>query len=205
MPNIQDGTEVDLVATWPGQQGADTSLFEKVPSKLAHSRDEEDTVKTLWGYEVKPSPTTTIYSWTKLLLDEDTHRPDYEQNGRSASPEERDLYVLPPGKTAVDVVTEYLRHLYNHCMTILERRCDAVLQVTPIEFWFTMPAIWSDRAQQATQQAAKNAGFGSRQGDTVHMITEPEAGVLAAIKTQVKATRELLEVTNQSVHERYSV
>ncbi|KAF3480439.1 heat shock 70 kDa protein 12A [Arthroderma uncinatum] len=51
-----------------------------------------------------------------------------------------------------------------------------------MEFWFTMPAIWSDKAQHATREAAKRAGFGSRPGDEIYMISEPEAAAIAALK-----------------------
>lgn len=45
-----------------------------------------------------------------------------------------------------------------------------------------MPAIWSDRAQQETREAALRAGFGKRQFDSVSMISEPEAAALYALK-----------------------
>jgi molecular chaperone DnaK (HSP70) len=85
-------------------------------------------------------------------------------------------------------------------MTILQTRYEHLLQVTPIEFWFTMPAIWSDRAQEATRQAARAAGFGTREGDLIQMITEPEAGVHAALTTESNVTNELLEVSCLIAH-----
>jgi molecular chaperone DnaK (HSP70) len=112
----------------------------------------------------------------------------------SEQSEDRGLLRLPSGKTAGDVVTDYLKKLHKHCMKILEKHYATILAVTPIEFWFTMPAIWSDQAQNATKNAALKAGFGLRDLDTIHMITEPEAGVIAAMKTQVEITREALEV-----------
>ena len=174
-----------------------------MPSKIAYLREDtptarangvaNGTAKTLWGYEVKPSPLYVSYSWTKLLLDQQPERPDDDDTSLNGM-EERGLLRLPPGKRAVDVVTDYLRHFYEHCMMTVERHYGHLLEVTPIEFWFTMPAIWSDQAQSATRLAAKDAGFGSRRLDTIHMITEPEAGVLAAMKTQVLITRDALEV-----------
>jgi molecular chaperone DnaK (HSP70) len=200
LPTLSDGKEVEVVTNWPGKAGTNTDLFEKVPSKIAYRDENPDATKAkspggvLWGYEVKPS--SVSYSWTKLLLDHQTERPDYDDttNGVSEESEDRGLLRLPNGKTAVEVVTDYLRKLYKHCMKTLEKHYATFLGITPIEFWFTMPAIWSDQAQNATRQAALKAGFGSRPLDTIRMITEPEAGVLAAMKTQVEITKEALEV-----------
>ena len=43
------------------------------------------------------------------------------------------------------------------------------------------PATWSDRAKNATQTAARNAGFASRTNDRMFLITEPEAAAIAAL------------------------
>lgn len=48
-----------------------------------------------------------------------------------------------------------------------------------------MPAIWSDRARQDTRDAALRAGFGSRDLDSVIMISEPEAAALCALKAHL--------------------
>lgn len=54
--------------------------------------------------------------------------------------------------------------------------------LAPFEFWFTVPAIWSDAAKAATRNAACEAGFGSRRGDEIYMVPEPEAAAIATIK-----------------------
>jgi len=61
-----------------------------------------------------------------------------------------------------------------------------VFNITPIECYLTIPAIWTDNTKNATRQAALNAGFGSRPLDTVRMITEPEAAVIATLKYDLK-------------------
>jgi molecular chaperone DnaK (HSP70) len=68
-------------------------------------------------------------------------------------------------------------------MTKLEMRISAdILRITAIEFWFTVPAIWSDSAKQDTLAAARAAGFGTRPGDEVNLILEPEAAAIATLK-----------------------
>lgn len=123
------------------------------------------------------------YSWTKLLLDESMNLTTLDDPllHRTAN---GSIIGVPAGKSAGDVVCDYLTFLYQHCIEQLERHLSpALLDVTPLEFWFTMPAVWPDRARFATKQAAKRSGFGSRSIDTVFMITEPEAVATAALMT----------------------
>ena len=60
-------------------------------------------------------------------------------------------------------------------MKTLRQRFIRALDNTPIQFVLTTPVIWSHDAQNATCQAAKDAGFTSRVGDTLTMVSEPEA------------------------------
>jgi hypothetical protein len=54
------------------------------------------------------------------------------------------------------VVTDYLTLLYQHMMKELERKFSlAILQVTPIQFWFTMLTLWSIRAHNATRDSSE--------------------------------------------------
>jgi molecular chaperone DnaK (HSP70) len=67
-------------------------------------------------------------------------------------------------------------------METLRKRLVVTLDSTPIQFVLTTPAIWSHEAQNKTREAAKMAGFMSRPGDTLSMVSEPEASVLYCIK-----------------------
>lgn len=91
---------------------------------------------------------------------------------------------LPKGKKAEEVVADYLTHLYQHCMSVLEKKLtSAVLSATPIDFWFTHPAIWSDAAKNATTNAARKAGFGTRiKQDTINLVSEPEAAAITTLR-----------------------
>lgn len=57
------------------------------------------------------------------------------------------------------------------------------LQSTPMDCWLTVPAVWSDAAQNMTKIAAQAAGFGSREKDSIHLITEPEAAAISVLKS----------------------
>ncbi|PPJ53004.1 hypothetical protein CBER1_11214 [Cercospora berteroae] len=55
-----------------------------------------------------------------------------------------------------------------------------------MDCWLTVPAVWSDQAQNATKATAKEAGFGSRPGDSISLIPEPEAAAVAVLKNIVR-------------------
>jgi hypothetical protein len=137
----------------------------------------------------------TAYSWTKLLLDKHTPLTRYDDaalEGASGA----GILKLPAGRDAVGVVSDFLREVYHHILAIITKQfTEEALRITPIEFWFTVPAIWSDLAIDATRTAAERAGFGKslwRPNDSIHMITEPEAAAIAALN---RTTNDRLEAS----------
>ncbi|RAO68865.1 uncharacterized protein BHQ10_004877 [Talaromyces amestolkiae] len=179
--NSIDDVDLCIINTWPGT-GRDTENVLKTPSTIAYPEENKKIGTRRWGFGVEPGH--KFYSWTKLLLDKNAPLTKYddpilEQATKSG------ILQLPANKDAVTVVADYLTGIYDHIMLTLEKQLtEPVLRVSPIEFWFTMPAIWSDQAQAATREAAQRAGFGSRPGrplDAINMITEPEAAAIAAL------------------------
>ncbi|KAF3937708.1 hypothetical protein ABW19_dt0202319 [Dactylella cylindrospora] len=173
--------QIETITTWPGSGGS----VEKVPTELVYvpGRDPK------WGPEASGSQYSKgvngypeVYGRFKLLLDPSVGRDIYGDldGGNSAVSK----IPLPASKTAVQLCTDYLRQLYKHIMeNILKKRMPDTLTSTPIEFIFTVPAIWSHQAQEATRTAASRAGFGStgRPIDTMSMISEPEAAAIYAL------------------------
>jgi molecular chaperone DnaK (HSP70) len=93
--------------------------------------------------------------------------------------------ALPKGKSAKQVVTDYLSCLYKHLVETLKDKDEAMFQITPMEVWITVPAMWTDAAKATTIEAAIAAGFGARYLDSIHMITEPEAAALSVLRPQI--------------------
>lgn len=140
-----------------------------------------------WGFAIDPKARS--YAWTKLLLDDKTDITEFDDPDlkRLDRYQGSGLFQLPPGKTATDVVADYLAKIYNHLMRELEKRLGKhILDVTPIDFWLTCPAIWSDKAKDATKKAAVRAGIASRPGDLIYLVPEPEAAAIATLKTLTK-------------------
>jgi hypothetical protein len=176
--------DITVIEIWPGSSRDSTTVV-KAPSRIAYPDDNDrQRIKSKqWGYQVQPG--MTAFSWTKLLLDQNAPLTKYDDPGLEKA-SEMGILRLPEGKTATDVVSDYLSGVYEHILLrIAKQITEDTLRTTPLEFWFTVPAIWSDQAQNATINAARRAGFGSsisRPNDEIFLISEPEAAAITSLK-----------------------
>ena len=88
--------------------------------------------------------------------------------------DENNLSVAGAGqqKTPEELTTDYLTELYNHLMYILEQQLGAaILRTVPLEFYLTVPAIWSPTAKEKTLEACRKASLGSK--SEIHLVSEP--------------------------------
>ncbi|KAL4900219.1 hypothetical protein BDW74DRAFT_182974 [Aspergillus multicolor] len=169
--------DVHLITSWPGSSKSyGTNL--KTPSRIMY----DGAGNCRWGYQVKPG--VQSYSWTKLLLDRGSRLTNYDAALENATAP--GMFDLPEDKDEVEVAGDFLSGVYNHILTCIAKRItEEALNRIQLEFWFTVPAIWSDQAKHATLKAARRAGFGSRRGnveDTICLIPEPEAAAIAVLK-----------------------
>ena len=179
--------DINVIRNWPGPSRISDENW-KTPSRIAYSATgQANPTIEAWGYTVRPSMQS--YTWTKLLLDQDgkiangSTQPDMiEGNG---------LMTIPNFKSnATEVCADFLREIYKYAMEQFNHRFNAeIMEYTTLEFWFTVPAIWSDKAKDETVKAARAAGFGTRNQDTIYMISEPEAGAIAALSNMAEQKR----------------
>ncbi|KAJ5573352.1 uncharacterized protein N7459_007779 [Penicillium hispanicum] len=155
--------DVEVVQTWPGE-GSNSS--QKAPTLLSYQRN-----RVKWGYQV--DDLTDAIRGVKLLLDEN-------QKFRYAPAAESEEKIRKLGKTPVQVTAEYLKMLVTHAKDILCRRFGSALQTMDIHYTLTVPAIWSDKAKDATLQAARLANVPS---SCLFLLSEPEAAAACAIRT----------------------
>lgn len=120
-------------------------------------------------------------TWTKLQLNSGIDLTEFDDEVLEAAAA-LGIFNLPTGKTPVDVVSDYLRHVYQHAWKTVIGGSNSSDDQLPVEFWFTIPATWSDQARAATKEAAIRAGFGQRPQDKLFMIPEPEAAAQAVFK-----------------------
>ncbi|RPB00764.1 actin-like ATPase domain-containing protein [Choiromyces venosus 120613-1] len=172
-----DYKNIVVIDSWPGRGNTNHA---KVSTEISYSNNG-----VTWGYDIPPDGVR--HGFFKLLLDVNAAATQYD-NPRLAASNPRSMersyarIPLPAGKTAVEITTDYLKLLYTHLMRTLSQRLIHTIDNTPIQFVLTTPAIWSHEAQNATCQAAKDAGFTSRAGDTLTMVSEPEAAASYCLK-----------------------
>lgn len=182
LSNRTKADDIEVINIWPDC----ASQYTKAPSTIAYASEnpKHSGKDDKWGYSVRRGMKS--YAWTKLLLDkgaangqfDDLSLKEYFGSG---------VLALPPGKSAERVCSDYMACLYRHLVSRIQHKVK--LDITPMEVWITVPAIWSDSAKQSTLRAAERAGFGKRQylGDTISVITEPEAAALTILKPRLDA------------------
>lgn len=172
--------DIDVLRVWPGN-GCPVEGNWKTPTVIAYQSENPSKPRDYWGYEVRPNMISC--SWTKLLLDRSAETAEFDDPSLRNGAGSESFLHLPPGKTAQQVCQDYLAHVYRFVIDNLKSRMTAtIFDITPMVCYLSVPAIWTDKAQVATREAAIEAGFGSRPFDTIHMITEPEAAAIAALK-----------------------
>lgn len=173
--------DIDVVQNWPGPAN-DQALAWKTPSRIAYRSDNQKFTRTRWGFEVTAK--AKAYSWMKLLLDPEQST-KFDDPSLAAS-EGHGVLRVPPGKTAIDLCADYLTEIAIFAYEELKRKMgEDVVAVSPLEFWFTVPAVWSDRAKSATlraaEKAAKNAQVLRSASVASFLIAEPEAAAVATL------------------------
>ncbi|CAJ0548046.1 Ff.00g048000.m01.CDS01 [Fusarium sp. VM40] len=148
-----------VVTEWPSIDSTKSSP--KVPTELRRIATGWQ-----WGFQIPESAKRSKYF--KLKLDD----------------------PVPTSKdedSAKDLTKVYLSCLHAHFITVLEKRLGpSVVRSTPMDFVVTVPAIWSPKAKQSTEQAAAMAGFCGNQ--RIQLISEPEAAALYTLKTLSPST-----------------
>ena len=155
---------VHSITSWPNPRGPNSSAL-KVPTVVSYDGDRKP---LHWGFEVELSEVRV--EWFKLLL-----QPEYKVGKSGHVESARDL-LRSLGKTADDVVTDYLRFLWQYTKKQLEKnKGDLALYDTRVII--TVPAIWNENAKKKTIEAGQSAGIPGN----IILVTEPEAAALAAL------------------------
>jgi molecular chaperone DnaK (HSP70) len=123
-----------------------------------------------WGYQT--GPFDEVIRGVKLLLDE-------EQSCAYAPASDSALLLKRKGKTPVEASGDYLRQLVSHAKTILKRRFGRAVECMELKYVVTVPAVWSDKAKDATLRAANRADIHSAD---IFLVSEPEAAALYTLR-----------------------
>ncbi|KAL6400259.1 hypothetical protein AUP68_15955 [Ilyonectria robusta] len=167
-----ESEQINVITTWPGN-GREEG---KAPTELYYEHDQ-----IMWGYEMDSD--VDPIRWFKLLL---LKEEDISPELRSSEFLLRARKMMKEnGKTAMDLISDYLRMLWKHIMDTISRdRGPNVLDALQLHVVITVPAIWKDYARQQMQEAAKKSGILDRRraGPTnLTFAPEPEAAALATL------------------------
>lgn len=126
-----------------------------------------------WGYGVESAD--QAIKWAKILLQPEAHYANAENTPVAATA----AILVKLGKTAVDVVADFLRLVWNFTREDISKKEGADWeQIYNVRCVLTVPAMWTPAGKENTLQAAKRAGLPSQ----ITLVTEPEAAALVILK-----------------------
>ncbi|KAJ5179081.1 hypothetical protein N7492_002291 [Penicillium capsulatum] len=173
---LEEVNDIEVIQEWPGGGNSkfqcrtlislstySPETSQKVPSVL--SRGE----KKRWGYQVGDE--RNVLQAFRLLLDE-------SKEIRYLPAAESESMIKDMKSTPVQVSGEYLKFQVSHTKDLLDRRFGSALRAMRLDYILTVPAVWSDKAKDATLQAACLAGIPRSR---LSLLSEPEAAAVYAI------------------------
>ncbi|KAJ0419385.1 hypothetical protein BJY00DRAFT_313987 [Aspergillus carlsbadensis] len=166
LPDATDGLRP--IRDWPEGENNDC-----VPSHVAYLGTARK-----WGFDIDSK--FQMCAWTKLLLDQEA-QPHDRQSDPLAAQDVYGIFNSPQGKRPVDIVTDFLTEAYQHVERHVARVSHPHLYAISLEFHLTCPTLWSQHARNTLEEAAKAAGFGQRDQDSLSVVTEAEAATFAVL------------------------
>lgn len=195
----KEPTEIDIIKSWPG---SNQITSDKVPTEFTYDfrgaqeepsenadrtissvidrlNDHYQTQKPLkdlrWGFQIKGNASRV--RCIKLFLDRNQSLPGFVSSDQTVED------LKKHGRNIVDAAADYLAKVNQHSIKTLQQRYgQAFIGSTRIDYILTVPAMWSERAKNATIVAARRAGM----LQNVRLISEPEAAAVYTLK-QVKS------------------
>ncbi|RAK93461.1 hypothetical protein BO79DRAFT_250092 [Aspergillus costaricaensis CBS 115574] len=152
--------EFQVIEDWPGRKAL------KVPTNISYPGREPR-----WGWCAYTYPPT--YAWFKLLLDP-KGRPTGPLNESFASFTYQSLLQEAPGKTAVDMVGDFLGRIRQFIQDHLTSLC-LLTDETLVQFRFSTPVAWEEEAHMAMRMAISQAGFDTIGLENVFLSSESDA------------------------------
>ncbi|KAF4966515.1 hypothetical protein FZEAL_10639 [Fusarium zealandicum] len=153
---------------------------EKVPSAILYSHKNDE--NPAWGYGV-PFEDPAL-RWFKLLLVDEKDLPDKVL--KSPQVLEARALLEKKNKTPIEVVGDYLRHVWKHSRESIVRSLGKrMAKASLLQFVVTLPAIWPHYTRVRMREALQHAGIlqSTTAGETsLSFIQEPEAAALTCLE-----------------------
>ncbi|KAI8228109.1 hypothetical protein K4K54_002426 [Colletotrichum sp. SAR 10_86] len=172
--------DIEVITRWEAQLNF-ASDTEKTPTAiLYHGKQGAAT----WGHGIPPEDADSALKWFKLLLVDEKDLPDNIRHSSQIA-KAREL-IAHCNKDPVDVISGYLRRLWNHSIECIGIAAgNDLIQMCKFHIVITLPAIWPDYAKSRMRRAAKDAGLLEKRPaghTTLTFISEPEAAALATLR-----------------------
>lgn len=148
----------------------------KTPSVIKFEAQDD-----IWGVPAKHLP--GALRWFKLLL---VNRQDLDEEIRtSVQLQEARAALEALGKSAVEVISIFLKRIFEHAVEKLKIEMGAeTVETSRFHVVLTVPAIWPEYARRRMKRAVDLSGILKTRpiGPTTHdYISEPEAAALATL------------------------
>jgi hypothetical protein len=151
----------------------------KVPSTIFYQHLDDR--KPSWGYSTPQDD--CVLRWFKLLLIDEKDLPEKVRESSQVKAARGLLHKY--NKTPVQVFADYLTNVWAHSYPqIAAAEGDHFVQVYPLHFVVTLPAIWPHYVRKRMTEAMQLAGLLelSAVGSTkISFISEPEAAALTSL------------------------
>lgn len=139
-----------------------------------------------WGFGVLPN--MEAYSLTKLFLDSNAELAEFDDQvlQQTVSLGNPDQTLHPDkDKPPIDVVVDYLSHVLNFVWETIQNDLGQRLNHLPVDLRFTIPATWSDRGLELSEEALIRAWDFKRPQDILTLMSEPDAAA-ESVHAQLK-------------------
>lgn len=173
--------DINIITNWDSTEFG-TADKGKAPTRISYApsvHSGEDSSHITWGYGVGDNDEAV--EWFKLLLLDELDMDDKQRN--SAQIKKARNLLRKAGKTPVQAVADYLRLLWTHAISNIEKDYgEAAVEGLPFQVVCTVPAVWTTKAVSQMREAAKHARILDRRlaGETtLSFVSEPEAAALA--------------------------
>lgn len=176
-------TDIKTVTNWQAYEYLNADK-EKAPSEIFYNtlNSTSGELDATWGYGI-PTGSEPL-KWFKLLLLDDEDMDEKIRN--SAQIKKARELLQASGKTAIEVIGDYLHFLWKHTIEAIEQDMgEEAVEGTPFRVILTVPAVWNHQAIGRMKNAAFKAGILANRlaGETeLFFVGEPEAAALATFE-----------------------
>jgi molecular chaperone DnaK (HSP70) len=173
---------IEIVTSWEADFHGNSDN-DKVPTAIKLGDNLGGAIT--WGYATSEGTDgKEPLKWFKLLLLDDDDLPADVRE--STHLKEARKYLETVNRSAVEIITLFLRHLWNHALGVIRTEIgESLVKLSRFHVVITLPAIWPAYACARMREAARDAGSVKQSPggkSTLSFVSEPEAAAIATLE-----------------------